>query len=81
MTQLMNARVQKRPMKFRLPYVATRLDALLHDAVKHERTFLKIVNHFLAEETESKQRKRVTMGLQLARFPGVKTIDTFYFAF
>jgi DNA replication protein DnaC len=81
MTQLMNARVQERLIKLRLPYVATRLDALLHDAVKHEWTFLEFVDHLLAEETESKQRKRVTMGLQIARFPGVKTMDTFDFAF
>lgn len=81
MTQLMNARVQERLIKLRMPHVATRLDALLSDAVKHEWTFLEFVDRLLAEETEAKQRKRITMGLQIAHFPGVKTMDTFYFAF
>ena len=81
MSQLMNARVQERLIKLRMPHVATRLDALLSDAIKHEWTFLEFVDRLLAEETEAKQRKRITMGLQIAHFPGVKTMDTFDFAF
>jgi DNA replication protein DnaC len=81
MTQLVNDRVQERLIKLRMPHVAMRLDALLSDAAKHEWTFLEFMDRLLTEETEAKQRKRLTMGMQIAHFPGVKTMDTFDFDF
>lgn len=81
MTQLMNDRVQERLVRLRMPHVALRLDALLSDAARHDWTFLEFMDHVLAEETDAKQRKRVTMGMQIAHFPGVKTMDGFDFDF
>ncbi len=81
MTQLMNERVQERLIKLRMPYVATRLDALMSDAAKHDWTYLEFMDRILGEETEAKQRKRVTMGMQIAHFPCVKTMDDFNFSF
>lgn len=81
MTDLMNARVQERLLKLRMGHVAQRLDALLSDAARHEWTFLEFMDHILAEETEAKQRKRVAMGLQIAHFPSVKTLDSFDYNF
>ena len=81
MSDLIHARVCERLVKLRLGNVATRLDALLSDAAKRELTFLAFLDGLLAEETEAKQRKRVAMGIQIAHFPTVKTMEDFDFKF
>ena len=35
----------------------------------------------LGEEIEAKQRKRIAMGIQIAHFPTVKTLEDFDFKF
>lgn len=81
MSDIMHARVQERLVKLRLGNVGVRLDALLSEAARQEWSFLEFLDRLLAEETEAKQRKRVVMGMQIAHFPGVKTLDTFDFLF
>ena len=81
MSELTFARLQERLIKLRLGHVAVRLDALLSESARAELSFLDFLDRLLAEETEAKQRKRVTMGLQIAHFPHVKTLDAFDFAF
>jgi DNA replication protein DnaC len=81
MSALTHERVTERLRRLRLGHVADRLDALLADAAKNERTFLDFLDVVLAEEVASKQRKRLAMGLQIAHFPSVKTLETFDFAF
>jgi DNA replication protein DnaC len=75
------SRVQERLVKLRLTCIATRLDALLSDAARTEPPYLKFLDAILTEETEAKQQKRVEMGLRIAHFPAIKTLDGFDFSF
>ena len=78
--ELIHARVQDRLVKLRLSAVAQSLDAILSRAAHTEPSYLDFLDQVLAEESEAKQRKRVTMGIQIAHFPSVRTLDAFDFA-
>ena len=81
MSELVRARVEERLTKLRLGAVAQRLDGILSQAARAEPTYLDFLDQILAEETEAKQKKRVAMGIQIAHFPSVKTLDEFDFKF
>jgi DNA replication protein DnaC len=81
MSELTRARLEERLLKLRLGAVAQRLDAILSQAARSEPTYLDFLDQILAEETEAKQRKRVVMGIQIAHFPGIKTLEDFDFKF
>jgi DNA replication protein DnaC len=81
MTQLVHARVQERLVQLRLGQVATRLDSLLNHAATASSSYLDFLDALLAEETEAKQLKRTAMGMQIAHFPSVKTLEEFNYAF
>jgi len=68
-------------VKLYLKAVAQRLDAILSQAARTEPTYLDFLDQLLAEETEAKQRKRVVMGIQIAHFPSIKTLEDFDFKF
>jgi DNA replication protein DnaC len=78
---LVHERVRDLLVRLRLGAVAERLDAILADAARREPTYLDFLDGLVREETESKQRKRVAMGIQIAHFPAVKTLDAFDFRF
>jgi len=80
-SELIRARVEERLVKLRLGAVAQRLDGILSAAARGEPTYLDFLDQLLAEETEAKQKKRVAMGIQIAHFPAVKTLDDFDFKF
>ena len=81
MTELVRARVEERLLKLRLGAVAQRLDGILSQAARGEPTYLDFLDQILSEETEAKQKKRVAMGIQIAHFPSVKTLEEFDFKF
>jgi DNA replication protein DnaC len=81
MSALIHARVVEQLVRLRLRYVAERLDAVLGEAARTEPTYLDFLDHVLREEVEAKQRTRVSMGLKIAHFPVVKTLDEFEFKF
>lgn len=81
MSVLTHARVTERLRRLRLGHAAERLDALLDRAAREESTFLDFLDALLGEEVDSKQKKRIAMGIQIAHFPSTKTLDTFEFAF
>jgi DNA replication protein DnaC len=81
MSQLVHERVIERLTRLRLGHVAQRLDAILAGAARAEPTYLDFLDGLLGEETESKQRKRTAMGIQIAHFPAVKTLEEFDFKF
>ena len=68
-------------MQDRFGCVADRLDALLSDAARKEPTYLDFLDGILRDELDAKQKKRVAMGIQIAHFPVVKTLDDFDFKF
>jgi DNA replication protein DnaC len=81
MSELTRARVEERLLKLRLRAVAERLDGLLSQAARTEPTYLDFLDLILGEETDAKQKKRVAMGIQIAHFPAVKTLEEFDFKF
>jgi DNA replication protein DnaC len=81
MSAVVQARVVEHLQRLRLGFSAERLDALLADAARREPTYLDFLDGVLREEVEAKQRKRVAMGVQIAHFPTVKTLEDFDFRF
>ena len=81
MTELTHARVVDALTRLRLGHLAVQLDALLGEAARKEPTYLDFLDEILRAEMASKQRKRVAMGIQIAHFPALKTLDDFDFAF
>lgn len=77
MKELVHARVVDHLSRLRLGHVAERLDAMLAAAARSEPTYLDFLDGLLGEEVIAKQRKRVTMGIQIAHFPAVKTLADF----
>lgn len=81
MSEIVRARVEERLVKLYLKTVAQRLDAILSQAARTEPTYLDFLDQILGEEAEAKQKKRVAMGIQIAHFPSVKTLEDFDFKF
>ena len=81
MSELMHARVVERLTRLHLGRVAEHLDALLSDAARKEPSYLEFLDQLIEEEVQSKQKKRVLMGIQIAHFPSVKTLADFEFKF
>jgi DNA replication protein DnaC len=80
-SEIVRARVAERLLKLRLRHLADRIDVVLSQAARAEPTYLDFLDQLLGEETEAKQRKRVAMGITIAHFPSVKTLDDFDFKF
>ena len=81
MSDIVRARVLEHLGRLRLGRIAEQLDALLSDAARTEPTYLDFLDVILREEVGAKQRKRVAMGIQIAHFPTVKTLEDFDFKF
>jgi DNA replication protein DnaC len=81
MSAVIHARVVEQLTRLRLRYVADRLDAVLSEAARTEPTYLDFLDTVLRQEVDAKQRTRVAMGLKIAHFPTVKTLDDFDFKF
>jgi DNA replication protein DnaC len=81
MSAVVQARVLEQLQRLRLGFVAERLDAVLADAARQEPTYLDFLDQVLRQEVEAKQRKRIAMGIQIAHFPAVKTLEEFDFKF
>src|SRR6267142_6413292 len=79
MSAIVHARVLENLARLRLGHVVERLDALLAEAARGEPTYLDFLDSLLCGEVDSKQRKRVAMGMTIAHFPSVKTLDGFDF--
>jgi DNA replication protein DnaC len=56
------------------------LTAVLSEAAKGSWTYLEFLDRVLQREVDSKQGKRIRMGLQIAHFPCVRTLEGFDFA-
>ena len=70
------------PLKrLQLTHLRETLPAVLSEAAKEEWTYLEFLDRILQREVDSKQGKRVRMGLQIAHFPCVRTLEEFHFSF
>ena len=66
----------------RLKLVATRdrLDAPLQEAPRKDLGYLDFLDQVLSKEAAFKDQKRTHMGIQIAHFPVVRTLDDFNFS-
>jgi DNA replication protein DnaC len=67
--------------RLQLTHLRDTLAAVLSEAAKEKWTYLEFLDRILEREVDSKQGKRIQMGMQIAHFPCVRTIETFDFAF
>jgi DNA replication protein DnaC len=74
-------RLQEHLQRLRLFKSRERLEALLQDATTKECSYADFLDQVLSEEVASKTAKHVTMRTQLARFPFVKGLESFDFAY
>jgi DNA replication protein DnaC len=74
-------RLQEQMQRLRLFKSRERLEALLQDATANDVSYADFLDTLLAEEVASKTAKHVTMRTHLARFPFVKSLDTFDFTY
>jgi DNA replication protein DnaC len=67
--------------RLQLTHLRDTLAAVLSEAAKEQWTYLEFLDRVLGREVDSKQGKRIQMGMQIAHFPCVRTIETFDFPF
>jgi len=67
--------------RLQLPHLRDTLAAVLSEAAKEQWTYLEFLDQILRREVDAKQGKRIRMGLQIAHFPCVRTIEGFDFSF
>jgi DNA replication protein DnaC len=74
-------RLAEYPMKLRLFKSRERLEALLQQAAANEMAYSDFLEQILSEEVAAKTAKNVTMRTAMARFPFVKPLESFDFAY
>jgi DNA replication protein DnaC len=74
-------RLSEQLQRLRLFKSRERLEALLQEATAQELGYADFLDRLLTEEVTSKTAKNVTMRTSLARFPFVKGLETFDFAY
>jgi DNA replication protein DnaC len=67
--------------RLQLTHLRETLAAVLSEAAREEWTYLEFLDQILRREVDAKQGKRIRMGLQIAHFPCVRTIEGFDFSF
>lgn len=67
--------------RLQLTHLRDTLAAVLSEAAKQQWTYLEFLDEVLSREVDTKQGKRILMGMQIAHFPCVRTLDGFDFAF
>jgi DNA replication protein DnaC len=67
--------------RLQLTHLRETLAAVLSEAAKEEWTYLEFLDQILRRAVDAKQGKRIRMGMQIAHFPCVRTIEGFDFAF
>ncbi len=67
--------------RLQLTHLRETLAAVLSQAAKEQWTYLEFLDQILRREVDAKQGKRIRMGMQIAHFPCIRTIEGFDFAF
>ncbi len=67
--------------RLQLTHLRETLVAVLSEAAKEEWTYLEFLDQILRREVDAKQGKRIRMGMQIAHFPCVRTLEGFDFSF
>lgn len=67
--------------RLQLNHLHETLASVLAEAAKNDWTYLEFLDQILRREVDAKQGKRIRMGMQIAHFPCVRTIEGFDFSF
>jgi DNA replication protein DnaC len=67
--------------RLQLAHLRETLAAVLSEAAKEQWTYLEFLDQILGREVNAKQGKRIQMGMRIANFPCVRTIEGFDFSF
>jgi DNA replication protein DnaC len=67
--------------RLQLTHLRDTLASVLSQAAKEQWTYLEFLDQMLGREVDAKQGKRIRMGMQIAHFPCVRTIEGFDFSF
>ena len=67
--------------RLQLTHLRETLAAVLSEAARQEWTYMEFLDQILRREVDAKQGKRIRMGMQIAHFPCVRTIEGFDFGF
>jgi DNA replication protein DnaC len=81
MTPAQLERLGEQLQRLRLFKSKERLEALLQEAASQELPYADFLERVLSEEVASKTAKHISMRTSLARFPFVKSLDAFDFAY
>jgi len=63
--------------RLKLNTIRDRLDNLLDEAAKKQMSFREVVYFLCKQEIESNEEKRIRMGMSIAKFPFVRTLEQF----
>jgi DNA replication protein DnaC len=74
-------RVSAALKRLQLTHSRETLAAILSEAARQEWTYMEFLDQILRREVDAKQGKRIRMGMQIAHFPCVRTIEGFDFGF
>jgi DNA replication protein DnaC len=67
--------------RLQLTHLRDTLASVLSQAAKEQWTYLEFLDQMLGREVDAQQGKRIRMGMQIAHFPCVRTIEGFDFSF
>ena len=67
--------------ELKLNHIADQLDMWLQNAAKHDWPYDEFLTKLCQEELSHKQDKRCELSIKLAKFPYIKTLETFDFAY
>jgi DNA replication protein DnaC len=81
MSGLLYERVQGSLTRLNLTRIADHLNPLAEEATRKSWTYLEFLDQLLEAELSARYTREVAMKTKLARFPFVKTLDEFDFAF
>jgi DNA replication protein DnaC len=66
--------------RLKLTAIRERLDTLLDEAARRELTLREALAYLCEQEVAHKEQRRIQMGLSIARFPYLRTLEDFEFA-
>lgn len=81
MTDAQLARIAESLRRLRLTKLQERVETLLQEASQQDMTYATFLDRCLSEEVASKTERQVAMHTVMARFPYLKTLETFDFSF
>ena len=73
--------LEKKLKSLKLVRIAEQLDMWLQEAAQHEWSYGDFLLKLCEEELSSKQEKRCDLNIKLAKFPYIKTLESFDFSY